>query len=121
MLLRFDRSSLCSIGAGTADLHAVQVHPTGLVEPSDPDAKVKWLAAEALRGCGGIILDREGNRFCDEVGVSVLPALLYACGVSVLPTLLYIFGLSACPLRCMCLLAVKRVRMCACSLASVTT
>jgi FAD binding domain len=46
----------------------VQVHPTGLVEPSDPDAKVKWLAAEALRGCGGIILDCEGNRFCDELG-----------------------------------------------------
>ena len=45
----------------------MQVHPTGLVEPSDPDAKVKWLAAEALRGCGGIILDNEGKRFCDEV------------------------------------------------------
>ncbi len=45
----------------------MQVHPTGLVEPSDPTAKVKWLAAEALRGSGGIILDNEGRRFCDEV------------------------------------------------------
>lgn len=26
------------------------------------------MAAEALRGCGGIILDREGNRMCDELG-----------------------------------------------------
>jgi hypothetical protein len=31
----------------------VQVHPTGLVDPREPDAKVKWLAAEALRGAGG--------------------------------------------------------------------
>lgn len=55
-------------GAGTFDLHCVQVHPTGLIDPSEPDAKVKFLAAEALRGSGGIILDREGNRFCDELG-----------------------------------------------------
>ncbi len=46
----------------------MQVHPTGLVEPGDPEAKVKWLAAEALRGAGGIILDNQGRRFCDEVG-----------------------------------------------------
>lgn len=55
-------------GSGTFDMEAVQVHPTGLVDPSEPDAKVKFLAAEALRGSGGIILDREGNRFCDELG-----------------------------------------------------
>ncbi len=35
-----------------------QVHPTGLVLPDDPDAKVKFLAAEALRGCGGLLLDK---------------------------------------------------------------
>jgi hypothetical protein len=64
-----------SIGAATADLHAVQVHPTGLVEPGDPEAKVKWLAAEALRGAGGIILDNQGRRFCDEVR----PACVLAC------------------------------------------
>mmetsp|Transcript_1843 Transcript_1843/g.2139 ORF Transcript_1843/g.2139 Transcript_1843/m.2139 type:complete len:648 (-) Transcript_1843:117-2060(-) len=56
------------VGAGTYDLHCVQVHPTGLVDPEERDAKVKFLAAEALRGSGGIILDREGNRFCDELG-----------------------------------------------------
>lgn len=57
-----------AIGAGTADLHCVQVHPTGLTDPRDPKAKVKWLAAEALRGHGGLLLDREGQRFCNELG-----------------------------------------------------
>ncbi|KAI9484612.1 FAD binding domain-containing protein [Zychaea mexicana] len=55
-------------GANTVDLEKVQVHPTGLVDPKEPDAKVKFLAAEALRGCGGLLLDAEGNRFCDELG-----------------------------------------------------
>ena len=56
------------IGAGVVDMESVQVHPTGLVNPSEPDAKVKFLAAEALRGVGGILLDANGNRFCDELG-----------------------------------------------------
>merc|ERR1712038_1895935 len=55
-------------GAKTIDLEWVQVHPTGLVKPDDPDAKVKFLAAEALRGVGGIVLDAEGNRFANELG-----------------------------------------------------
>lgn len=50
------------------DMDCVQVHPTGLVHPDDPNAKVKWLAAEALRGVGGILLDKNGDRFCDELG-----------------------------------------------------
>jgi len=57
-----------SLGANTVDMEAVQVHPTGLVDPEEPEAKVKFLAAEALRGCGGIILDRNGRRFCDDLG-----------------------------------------------------
>merc|ERR1712242_390558 len=57
-----------AIGAGTIDLEWVQVHPTGLVKPDDPDAKVKFLAAEALRGVGGIVLDAHGNRFANELG-----------------------------------------------------
>jgi flavocytochrome c len=57
-----------AIGASTIDLEWVQVHPTGLVKPDDPDAKVKFLAAEALRGVGGIVLDAEGNRFANELG-----------------------------------------------------
>merc|ERR1719323_2277116 len=57
-----------SIGAKTIDLEWVQVHPTGLVKPDDPDAKVKFLAAEALRGVGGLVLDANGNRFANELG-----------------------------------------------------
>jgi len=57
-----------AIGGNTTDLEKVQVHPTGLVDPSEPDAKVKFLAAEALRGVGGILLSAEGKRFADELG-----------------------------------------------------
>lgn len=44
----------------------IQVHPTGFVDPTDPDAKTKFLAAEALRGVGGILVDAKGERFVDE-------------------------------------------------------
>lgn len=57
-----------AVGAECVDLEWVQVHPTGLVHPGEPDAKVKFLAAEALRGVGGILLDLDGNRFCNELG-----------------------------------------------------
>merc|ERR1711881_438000 len=56
------------IGAQTVDLEWVQVHPTGLVKPDDPDAKVKFLAAEALRGVGGLVFDANGKRFANELG-----------------------------------------------------
>jgi succinate dehydrogenase/fumarate reductase flavoprotein subunit len=56
------------IGANTIDLEWVQVHPTGLVKPDDPDAKIKFLAAEALRGVGGLVLNKSGERFCNELG-----------------------------------------------------
>merc|ERR1719504_83432 len=57
-----------AIGGKTIDLEWVQVHPTGLVKPDDPDAKIKFLAAEALRGVGGLIFDANGNRFANELG-----------------------------------------------------
>merc|ERR1719453_425815 len=57
-----------AIGAATIDLEWVQVHPTGLVKPDDADAKVKFLAAEALRGVGGILIDSKGERFANELG-----------------------------------------------------
>jgi flavocytochrome c len=56
------------VGAAAIDMEKVQVHPTGLVDPKDPEAKVKFLAAEALRGVGGLLLDAEGQRFADELG-----------------------------------------------------
>jgi len=57
-----------AIGAASIDLEWVQVHPTGLVEPDDPEAKIKFLAAEALRGVGGLVFDADGKRFCNELG-----------------------------------------------------
>merc|ERR1719420_783174 len=57
-----------AIGGKTIDLEWVQVHPTGLVKPDEPDAKIKFLAAEALRGVGGIVLDANGKRFANELG-----------------------------------------------------
>jgi len=57
-----------AVGADTVDLEWIQVHPTGLVHPDEADAKVKFLAAEALRGVGGLLLDMDGNRFCNELG-----------------------------------------------------
>jgi succinate dehydrogenase/fumarate reductase flavoprotein subunit len=56
-----------AIGASAVDLEKVQVHPTGLVDPKEPNAKVKFLAAEALRGVGGLLLDSTGSRFVDEL------------------------------------------------------
>ncbi|KAJ7928539.1 Flavocytochrome c [Mycena leptocephala] len=54
-------------GDGQKLAMAVQVHPTGLVDPNEPEAKVKFLAAEALRGVGGLLLDNTGSRFVDEL------------------------------------------------------
>ena len=56
-----------AIGAHGIDMEKVQVHPTGLVDPKEPEAKVKFLAAEALRGVGGLLLDSKGQRFVDEL------------------------------------------------------
>jgi len=56
------------IGGRGKDLKHVQVHPTGLVLPTNPEKKEKWLAAEALRGVGGIMLDPHGKRFVNEMG-----------------------------------------------------
>ncbi|CAG8490859.1 33943_t:CDS:2 [Gigaspora margarita] len=57
-----------AIGGKATHMEKVQVHPTGLVDPKEPDAKIKFLAAEALRGVGGLLLNGEGKRFCDELG-----------------------------------------------------
>ncbi|KRY12534.1 putative fumarate reductase, partial [Trichinella spiralis] len=45
------------IGAKLIDMDKVQVHPTGFVDPEQPDAGTKFLAAEALRGSGALLLD----------------------------------------------------------------
>jgi flavocytochrome c len=57
-----------AVNAATVDMSHVQVHPTGLVHPDEPNAKLKFLAAEALRGTGALMLDANGHRFCNELG-----------------------------------------------------
>ncbi|KAL7908881.1 putative fumarate reductase/succinate dehydrogenase [Trichoderma velutinum] len=59
---------IMAIGGNGIDMDKVQVHPTGLVDPKDPGNKWKFLAAEALRGEGGLLLNGDGDRFCDELG-----------------------------------------------------
>ncbi|KAI1496333.1 flavocytochrome c [Biscogniauxia marginata] len=50
------------------DMQDVQVHPTGFVDPKDRAAGYKFLAAEALRGEGGILLQSAtGERFVNEM------------------------------------------------------
>ncbi len=45
------------------------MHPTGFVDPKDPLNPTKFLAPEALRGLGGILINQEGLRFVDELGL----------------------------------------------------
>lgn len=57
---------LTSVGAQLLDMDLVQVHPTSFVDPKDPLNPVKFLAAEVLRGEGGLLL-HEGKRFINEM------------------------------------------------------
>jgi flavocytochrome c len=57
-----------ALGAGMVDMDKVQIHPTGWVNPSDPENGSKMLAAELMRGVGGILLNKAGVRFCNELG-----------------------------------------------------
>mmetsp|Transcript_8408 Transcript_8408/g.20673 ORF Transcript_8408/g.20673 Transcript_8408/m.20673 type:complete len:1155 (+) Transcript_8408:182-3646(+) len=57
-----------TLGAATRDMDKVQIHPTGWVDPTDPSNPTKILAAELMRGVGGILIDHSGNRFANELG-----------------------------------------------------
>lgn len=57
-----------SLGAGITDMDKIQIHPTGWIDPSNPEDTTKTLAAELMRGVGGILLNSSGERFCNELG-----------------------------------------------------
>ncbi|KAH7074125.1 FAD binding domain-containing protein [Paraphoma chrysanthemicola] len=57
---------LTAAGAKLIDMDQVQVHPTGFVDLASPDTPLKFLAAEVLRGEGGILLI-DGERFVNEL------------------------------------------------------
>eukprot|EP00475_Leptophrys_vorax_P001706 TRINITY_DN10940_c0_g1_i1.p1 TRINITY_DN10940_c0_g1~~TRINITY_DN10940_c0_g1_i1.p1 ORF type:complete len:492 (+),score=44.88 TRINITY_DN10940_c0_g1_i1:364-1839(+) len=69
-------------GAGLIHMDQVQLHPTGYVDPKDPRNPVKFLAPEALRGCGGVLLNEKGDRFVNELSTrdAVTAAILQHCG-----------------------------------------
>lgn len=77
------QSILTEVGAGLVDMDRVQVHPTGFVDPKNPWAPVKILAAEMLRGEGGILVDQAGRRFVNELDTreKVTSAIIQAAGV----------------------------------------
>ena len=45
-----------------------QVHPTDVVKPDDPDAKLKFLVKEVLHGVVWFVFDAHGNRVANELG-----------------------------------------------------
>ena len=55
------------IGAELVDMEQVQLHPTGFIDPDDPSNPTKYLAPEAIRGSGGILVNSEGRRFVNEL------------------------------------------------------
>ncbi|CDK28232.1 unnamed protein product [Kuraishia capsulata CBS 1993] len=58
---------LSSLGVELVDMSNVQIHPTGWVEHFNRDDRVKFLAPEALRGEGGILINDKGDRFVNEL------------------------------------------------------
>lgn len=56
------------MGASVVGMNRVQIHPTAFIDPAAPDANTKFLAAEALRGKGGILINSKGQRFGNELG-----------------------------------------------------
>lgn len=57
-----------AIGDDSVSTDKIQVHPNGLIDPKVPGSKGQFLAAEAFLGEGGLLLNADGDRFCDELG-----------------------------------------------------
>lgn len=49
------------------DMNKIQLHPTGFIDPKDPSNKSKILAPEILRAKGSILINTQGQRFCNEL------------------------------------------------------
>lgn len=65
------------LGAELIDMDKVQLHPTGFLDPNDPMNPTKYLAPEAIRGSGGILVNSEGKRFVNELDLrSVVAAAI---------------------------------------------
>jgi flavocytochrome c len=57
------------IGADLVLMDQVQIHPTSFIDPLNPTSETNFLAPEALRGSGGIIINSKGKRFVNELGL----------------------------------------------------
>ena len=57
------------IGASLVSMEHVQVHPTGIIDPKNPTSTSKFLAAEAIRAGGALLINQKGNRFVNELGL----------------------------------------------------
>jgi succinate dehydrogenase/fumarate reductase flavoprotein subunit len=65
------------LGAELIDMDKVQLHPTGFIDPKNPSNPTKFLAPEAIRGSGGVLVNSEGKRFVDELDLrSVVSAAI---------------------------------------------
>ena len=60
--LKHAAGASADVVAELASEEMVQMHLTGFVKPDDADAKFKFLATEALRCVGGIVLNKDGQR-----------------------------------------------------------
>lgn len=70
-----------AVGAALVHMDQIQVHPTGLVDPSNASSGTKILGPEVLRGSGGILLNQQGKRFVNELDTrdKVVDAMLQSC------------------------------------------
>jgi len=56
-----------AIGVDLTLMDKVQLHPTGFINPKDREAGTRFLAPEAIRGSGAVLLNKNGERFIDEL------------------------------------------------------
>ncbi|GMF58491.1 unnamed protein product [Phytophthora fragariaefolia] len=56
-----------AIGVDLTLMDKVQLHPTGFINPKDREAGTRFLAPEAIRGSGALLLNKNGKRFVDEL------------------------------------------------------